>query len=290
MKTGNAQASSGGRRRVPASPRWAEIAPHAFISLVLLLFSLALLALLVYKGDKLTALGLTGNIFYVALVTLGLCAGAVLFEVLRSFALYRGEQFGGVLQLGGPIVACILVVIGGFELVPNPTPLSFTVFVHGPAGKQNLVLRNSGQVVLDLGPNRRQEAIGDKGEAYFFGVPPSFRGQSVPIGIESEAFETAQSNAEIKLGRESIYLEARRKSGILKGCIQDMNGDPVAGASIQVVDLTVSSGPDGCFTISIPGEHMEPELTLTVTASGYLLQRHTVVPNANPITITLRRK
>ena len=67
--------------------------------------------------------------------------------------------------LGGPVVVFVLVVLGGFKLVPNPTQLRLTAFVHGPAGRQDLVLQNAGQVVLDLGPDRRREKIGDKGEA-----------------------------------------------------------------------------------------------------------------------------
>ena len=43
---------------------------------------------------------------------------------------YRGEVLGGVLELGGPVVAFFLVLILGFWLVPNPTAFAVTVYVQ----------------------------------------------------------------------------------------------------------------------------------------------------------------
>ena len=280
---------SGKRVHIGASSPWAKIAPYAVVSLVFFLLFLVLLFLLALKAETLVALGLTGNLFYVVLVPLGLSAAACLFGVLGSYASYKGKHLGGVLVLSGPVVVFVLVVLGGFKLVPNPMQLRLTVYVHGPAGRQDLVLQNAGQVVLDLGPDRRREKIGDKGEAYY-SIPPEFRGQRVLVGVDSEAYETATPNQEIKLDSDRFYLQVRRKSGHLAGSVQDIDGKAVPGASIQVAGLSVSSGPDGRFEVSIPGERMKPELPLTATAVGYAPQSHTAVPNANEITIILERK
>ena len=274
---------------VGGSSQWGKIAPYAVVSLVSFLLFLVLLVLLVLKAEMLVAFGLTGNLFYVVLVPLGLCAAVCLFGILRSTASYKGKHFGGALELGGPVVVFVLVVLGGFKLVPNPMQLRLTVYVHGPAGRQDLVLQNAGQVVLDLGPDRRRERIGDKGEAYF-SVPPEFRSQRVPVGVESEAYEAATPNEEVKLDSDRLYLKVRRKSGHLAGTVQDIDGNAVPGASIQVAGLSASSGPDGRFEVSIPGERMKPELSLTATAVGYAPQSHTAVPNAKEITIILQRK
>ena len=100
---------------------------------------------MLWKAEALTKLGLIGNLYYIVLFPLGLCAAVFLFGVVRSFARYKGEQYGGTLELGGPIVAFVLVVGGGFVLVPKP-PSTFplTVYVHGEADRNDLVLRNSG--------------------------------------------------------------------------------------------------------------------------------------------------
>jgi hypothetical protein len=273
---------------MPASSQWAKIAPYAVVSLVSFLLFLILLFVLVLKAEVLVALGLTGNLFYVALVPLGLFAALVLFGVQRSYAHYKGRHIGGVLELGGPVVVFLLVILGGFMLVPSPRAFALTVYVHGPAGRQDLVLRNEGHVILDLGGDRRREKIGDKGEAYFR-IPPEFRGQRVPVGVESEAYETAAPSEDLKLDTDRLYLRVRRKSGHLTGRVQDREGNAVPGASIQVAGVSVSTGPDGRFEISIPGERMKPEFSLTAAAGGYATQSHTVVANANEITIILQR-
>jgi hypothetical protein len=75
------------------------------------------------------------------LLPLGLAAAGFLFGVLRSYASYRGKHLGGVLELGGPIIAAAMVVIGGFVLVPSPATFPITVYVHGERGPQDVVLR-----------------------------------------------------------------------------------------------------------------------------------------------------
>src|SRR5580693_6830864 len=69
------------------------------------------------NADLLGRLGLTGNLYYLVLLPMGLAAAVFLFGVLRSYARYSGKQLGGMLELSGPIVAFVLVVILGFVLV-----------------------------------------------------------------------------------------------------------------------------------------------------------------------------
>src|ERR1039458_5754822 len=114
--------------------QWAKIAPFAFISLAGFLVAAALVFLMVWKAETLVALGLTGRLYYVVLLPLGLAVAVCLFGVLQSHATYHGRQLGGKLVLGGPIVAFLLVVILGFVLVPDLSTFPLTVYVHGPGG------------------------------------------------------------------------------------------------------------------------------------------------------------
>src|SRR5258706_15076097 len=113
---------------------WSKIAPYAVVSLVSFLCGVGILALMLWNVQTLVAFGLTGNLFYIVLLPLGLSAAAFLFGVLQSYAHYKGEHCGGVLELGGPIIGTALVVIGGFFLVPNPAAFALSVYVHGEAG------------------------------------------------------------------------------------------------------------------------------------------------------------
>ena len=66
-------------------------------------------------------------------------------------------------------------------------------------GPQEIVLRNSGRVVMDLGLDRRSEPIGENGQAFFPAIPANFRGQNVHIAVESANFETINSSQELRL-------------------------------------------------------------------------------------------
>jgi hypothetical protein len=167
---------------------WGEIVLYALITLVCFLGAVGILALMIWKGDQLVAWGLTGNLYFLVLVPMALCVAGFLFGVLHSYARYSGNQLGGVLELGGPIVGAALVVIGGFWLVPSVATFPLTVYVQGEGGPSEVVLKNSGSVVLDLGGDRRRQPIGEEGQAYFPSIPATFRNQEVPIWVESDAY------------------------------------------------------------------------------------------------------
>jgi len=273
-----------------SSAEWVRLAPYALLSLIAFLLAVGILFLLVFKAELLTQFGLTGNVYYVLLVVLGLCVAVFLFGVLKSFGEYKGKHFGGQLVLGGPIVGWALVVVLGF-LLPKPAqPFSLTVFVHGPSGLQDTVLRNTGIVILDVGSDRRRENIGDKGEATFQQIPFSFRGRSVPVSVES-AFSAVPKT--ITLTDDPVYLEVRHKEGTISGRVQEDTSAalPVSGASLQLGEgLQTTSDINGQFEITIPGERWRAEFNLSVTAAGYGPASQTVYPDSNPITIVLRKE
>jgi uncharacterized membrane protein len=77
--------------------RRSNVALYVYVSLVSVAFGLLVLGLLVWEARELTALGLTGNLFYIVLLLVGLAPALILFGLLRSYAFYRGEHLGGVL-------------------------------------------------------------------------------------------------------------------------------------------------------------------------------------------------
>jgi len=90
------------------------------------------------------------------------------------------------------------VIVLGFHLVPAPPPVpppvppqhfNVTVFLHGKAGRQVVVLRNHGKVSLDLGADKRIEAVDDKGEARFAGIPGDLRDREVALGLDDDIYE-----------------------------------------------------------------------------------------------------
>lgn len=259
------------------------------VSLTFLILSGVAFGVLIWKADKLTASGLAGNVYYFALVPLGLSAAALLFGVLHSKAYWKGTAYGGALELGGPVVLFLLVQILGFYLVQNTSTFPLTVYVHGENGTQEIVLRNSGKVVMRLGLEPRSEPIGADGQAFFPAIPPSFRNQGVPVWVESDEFESGGDTK--KLTVPSIDLTVRRKGGKVSGRIEEDKDTfiPIPGAEIRIAGLTLKAGPGGEFEVTIPGDHMQSQLDIEVSASGFLPVHTTVIPNSNSAVIKLAR-
>ncbi len=273
-----------------SGPERTMIILYALLSLASFACGFVLIALWLWKADALARLGLTGNFYYVVLLPLGVSVAGFLFGAMRSFGYYRGNQFGGSLELGGAVVGFALVVIGGFLLVKNPATFPLTVFVHAESGQQELALRNSGHVMLDVPPERKREPIGDKGQAYFPAIPANFRGQEVAVLLDAEGYELVNPGKRYRLEAGSIYLPIRRKSVQVFGRVQDEVGNPVAGASLSIAGLSCKSDSNGQFEVTIPGSHVRKELTLLAVAEGYAPSHNAVVPSSNEIVIIMKRK
>jgi len=86
------------------------------------------------------------------------------------------------------IIAVLLVLLGFGWTWKSHVNATFplTVYVHGEHGPQDVLLRNSGRVVMRLGLEPRGEPIGADGQAFFPAIPASFRNQSVPVWVESD--------------------------------------------------------------------------------------------------------
>jgi hypothetical protein len=197
----------------------------------------------------------------------------------------------------GPIVVLFMLLIAGITLFalqkfahgPSEPTFPFTVFVHGENGPSDVVLKNSGYVVLDLGGDRRTEAIGEKGQAYFPAIPATFRNQEVPIGVQSDDFILSDPKKKYRLDGSSIYLSVQRKAGHLSGRVQDEKDNAIPGAIIHVAGLSATTDSEGHFKVEIPGDQLKSEMDFEVVASGYSSSHLKVVPNGNDVVVPLTR-
>jgi len=219
---------------------------------------MAVLLLLIVNADKLTGLGLTGHVYYLVLVLMGLAAAGFLFGVLPSSATYEGTVLGGTLKLSGAIVGAAMVVVGAYFFVPKTSTFPLTVYVHGKGGPQDTVLRNTGRVVLVLGPEPRSESIGENGQAYFPAVPADFRGQEVQAWVESDAYESVDPSAKHRLDSTSLYLVIQRKILRYKlgGTVSDPAGNPLAGVQVMLPEYHVEgqTNDQGRFDLEIAAD------------------------------------
>lgn len=273
------------RRRRPATSQ-ATFRLYAWLALGAFLAGTLLLILLLTGADRLAALGLAGGFFYAALIPLALTASLFLFGILRSYASYQGKALHGSLELGGPAVVFLLVLILGNGLAPEPS-FTATVYLHGPEGRQDIPLRDEGVVFLDIGAHRRDPQIGKSGEAVFVEIPAQFRGRRAVIGLEAEGFALVKREEAPILQEGGIYLEIRRLDFEFRGRAQDGEGEPVSGAKVRACGQEASTTEDGSFALLCPGASLDRDNTLSVQKDGFKVWRQIVVPGSNEIVAVL---
>lgn len=275
-------------RRPRPEERWPEILPYAFLSLGSFVAGLLLILLLLMNARRLVSLGLEGRFYFLALLPLALSVSAFLFGALRSSAIYIGKQVGGDLELRGAVAGFFIVMVLGLW-IPRATHFPLTVYVHGQRGVHDLVLRKQGLVVLDLGGDRRAKPIGENGDAIFPAIEAIYSGQLVHVFLEADDYELIDSRPR-ELEGESLYLEVQRKEAHVSGRAQDTQGEPIAGAAVNIKNMTTTTGASGHFEIAIPRTMTDPEFTLQVTMTGYEAHREIVVPYGGEIVVILKKR
>lgn len=274
---------------VPQPASWKQIWPYALLSLVAFVCAFVLLVVLIWHADKIVALGLTGKLYYIVLLPLGLCVSAFLFGALRSTGMYRGHVFGGLLELGGAAVGFFLVIILGFVLPEPAQNFSLTVIVHGPKGNADMVLRSGGSIILDTGVLRRSAQIGPNGDAIFLEVPANMRGRKASVGLDAEGFELAEPQSELTLSPTTFYIEVSQKPGRLAGYVKTADGQPLPGVTLSVGKIRTTTDDQGYFEMQVTGEEANGDVTLVATKPGYESWTGLEVTNSNDIAITLHK-
>jgi hypothetical protein len=248
--------------------------------------------LLIANADKLTGLGLIEYVYYFVLVLMGLTAGVFMFGVIPSSANYEGTVLGGPLRLSGAIVAAALVVVGGYFFVPKTSTFPLTVYVHGERGPQDLVLRNSGRVMLELGPEPRVEPIGENGQAYFPAIPANFRGQTVPAWVESETYESVDPRAKQRLDGTTLHLVVQRKILHYKlgGTVLGPDGNPLSEVRVVLPEYHIEgqTNDEGRFELQVVAEGQRI-VELVAQKQGYQTEHLSPTLGDPGITFSLKR-
>jgi len=179
---------------------------YAIISLAGLIIGIGLLFFYVYEVPRLVESGVQNQVLYLLLIPWALASAAFLFGAMRSYARFTHRHLGSVLELGGPVVLFCLVVVGGFKLVPQPAEsFDLTVRAHSADGRVPII--TSGKITLELENTRRTEDIGPGGEANFKGIPAKFKGTTVRLLPEADAYKLAWQQRKLLSNTLDLALE-----------------------------------------------------------------------------------
>jgi hypothetical protein len=190
-------------------------------------------------------------------------------------------------ERGGPVVVMLVVVMLGVHLRPAPAQrFDVTAFLHGKPGHQAVILRNHGKVSLDLGADKRIEAVGDKGEVRFAGIPDDLRGREVGLGLEDDTYELVKPELTIRLDQEAVYVAIQPRQLVLVGYVSDEHG-PLPQARAVIAKATAVTDQDGRFEITLPADLPEGDPSITITAAGHEPWRGQAVPGGGPLRVQL---
>ncbi|NOT09327.1 MAG: hypothetical protein HOP28_14115 [Gemmatimonadales bacterium] len=235
-------------------------------------------------------LSLPNALYYLILLPLGLGAAAFLFGAMRSHAKYTGKSSYGSLELGGPVVACALVVLGGL-MANRAASFSLTVRVHGPGGAADLI--REGSLTVDLAGVRRTASIGANGEVVFAEVPADLDGGTIRIIPEVPAFELA-NDAAVTIPESHVIdlaLKRRTYTTTVRGVVLDQAGKTVRNAALSFNGgaVSVTSDSAGHFVAVLP---LQPGsvIPLTVSIRGHVVYDDNVtVAESPPLRLKVRR-
>ncbi|MEX2572501.1 MAG: hypothetical protein WD737_14470 [Gemmatimonadota bacterium] len=222
----------------------------AYLSGAAFVGALLIAAFFIAFADRLAFI--TSALYYVLLMPIALAAAAFLFGALRSHARYRGQVAKGTLELGGPVVVFAMVLLGGLLLANPESTANLTVRLSGSDGQE---IVSEGQVVLDLGDDRRTRAVGPDGQVTFAQVPLQFLSGEVGVIATADRYRMKRTGPFPIPPSGVIEVEMERipDETSVSGTILGVAG-PIAGALVNFRDglVTTRSDENGNFSAVLP--------------------------------------
>lgn len=157
----------------------------------------------------------------------------------------------------------------------NSGSIQLTIIVHGTEGRQDIVLENTGRLIVDIGNERRTPMIGQNG-IINFGEIQGKPGQEIGIALDAPGYELTYKEEHYKMDGKPIYISVKRDSGIgkISGIVKNRNGSILLKDALIIIgDTAVLTDTSGRFKITLPEkmfvQNIELPYLLTVKKEGY---------------------
>lgn len=257
------------------------------ISLVALSISVGLFFSLTIFQDQLSVQ--SGNrAYYILLFPLAFSTAAFLFGAMRSYAAYTQTAVNQNLELGGPIVAALLVIVAGFQLVPQAGPFEYTIFLEAKGTRDDPGFNGEYPAIVKMKLNNdvRTDEVDEHGAADFKNIPADFQQKEVPLELDFNGWQFADTHTKktvAKLAEKSATLAIERDGSLSKvfGAVRDENNRFLADITITIGALTTQTDKLGRFSLDIPIEQQKREQKLRAYKEGYEIWEKNVYPEQN---------
>jgi len=223
-------------------------------------------------------------------------------------------EYKGFLRAGGAIAVFCIVYFFKPQTPITEQSISLTILVHGPDGRQDIILENRGYLIIDLIDDRRKIRIGENGRTFLGGIPATLRNQKISIGLDEPGFELVDVQKEYSIENKPIYVEIKKvdqlsssKPEIKKtnnpknlnvptnkcsiiGIIKDKYSDrTISKARITLICDSVfrtESDSEGYFSISVPGKLKGERCMIRAESAGK--SKELYIPICDPNLIELK--
>jgi hypothetical protein len=252
----------------PPEQKTASQSTYLYIAIAGFLVSIAVVYYyLQYIQGKVSAQA-DQKIFYLILIIFGIAASALIFGVMNSYAVLKGEKMETKYKFTGPIVGVILTVVGGFYL---PKAAAEKIITIRAFNEQNKPV-NGGEVKLYLPGYIRTQSIDNAGQAQFADIPESIINNKVRIDISSAGYLPMTLDTQLNYAHSPIQVRLAPLTMILvTGKVKDAGEVPIRDVEVYVEGTKYSghSITDGSYSLRLDDYSVGDVITLTTSHKDF---------------------
>ncbi|MEO6315854.1 MAG: TIR domain-containing protein [Chitinophagaceae bacterium] len=177
------------------------------------------------------------------------------------------------------LAIAIIAVLFFMRPHANVTALqNISVFVHGKKGKQDMILRKQGYVVMDVSGGERKKAdINENGVAYFQNLRI---GDSVRLEVDfSEPYKSTSPDAVFIVSTDGRFYLPVELQGIdkVKGVVI-FNDAPIAGVTVTIDNHSDTTDINGHYQLDIPEKEQKQQYTVWFNKPGFKIKSAPAYP------------
>lgn len=207
------------------------------------------------------------RMFYLILVLFGISASALVFGVMNTYAVLKGEKQNIKFKIAGPGVGVILIVLGGLYLPSKAAEKTVTIRIFD--WKKNPITQ--GAVKIYLKEYIRTQSVDNMGQALFTGIPAEIAKNKIKIEVSSPGYATKSFDT-LLTGLKPLELTLPLTTVvIISGKVKTAAEMPVKGVEINVdgTKYYAMSITDGTYSLRLEEYTLGDEIKLTTSHKNF---------------------
>jgi hypothetical protein len=207
------------------------------------------------------------RIFYLILILFGISVSALVFGVLKTYATLTGTVQHTTLNMTGPGVGIVLVVLGGFYLPTKELNHIVTIRVFDQKKKP----LTQGNIKIYLNDYIRTQSIDNVGQALFTGLPAEMLQNKLKIELSSPGYNTKTYDTVLTSSKAMNFTLALSEVIIISGRVKTAAEMPIKDVEVNVdgTRYYAKTATDGTYTLRLQEYTIGDEISITTSNENY---------------------